>query len=263
MKKNILAAVALVAAVPAAIPATEENVQIRVDDTALRGAVPLTQLLDGEVRLSDGGNIGELGDVLLGRDSIKEFLVEFDEVGSEYNRGVASFPDDVADYDARAVPDSDSETLDLDYVAVPPAHLGYDPDENVVIVNLGHESFSSLPQRDRGVSMPASGVYGRDLIGMDVHLVDENGFGSIEDVMLQTSSGSVIAYVVENRKGLATTLYALPAQAAEIEVMRSENDFHDGYVAESVRFSYSREEVEALEEFDLDAYRDDSGWDIF
>lgn len=89
-----------------------------------------------------------------------------------------------------------------------------------------------------------------DIMGMDVHLSDEESFGSVDDVMLSEDNSEIVAIVVNNWEGLSRERRALPLEGAQFNV---EDD--------AVSFEYSSAEVQQLPEFNLDRYTDD-GWDL-
>lgn len=89
-----------------------------------------------------------------------------------------------------------------------------------------------------------------EVIGMEVHLQDEESFGSVEDVMLSKDNSEVVAIVVDNWDGLSKERRALPMKNAQIDAQNDE-----------LELQASLNDVKALPEFNLDRYTED-GWDL-
>lgn len=84
-----------------------------------------------------------------------------------------------------------------------------------------------------------SNIRASELLGMDVHLSDEESYGEIEDVLI-SKDGKASAYIIDAGNFFQTEQYALPADAS---VDQQE---------QTVRYELTSEELESIEEFDLD-----------
>lgn len=230
--------------------------EITVDKNALENSVAMTSILDGQVRLADGRELGKIKDALLEDEQhVEQFLLDID-VSDEYNRGVASFPDDVADYGEAPLYEGKStdRSLELEYVALPPEHMRYNPSTHAVEFDLDSKNIPELPRSD-GPVINSPQPYASQLIGLEVRLADEESFGSVEDIMLAEDGGGVLAYVVDSWDLLIKRRHALPADAARFIRAEKDNAIRENYGIEAIQFPYSSRQLEELQQFDLDAHK--------
>lgn len=230
---------------------------IRFDDAELEQSVAMTSILESSVSLADGREIGEIADVLLAdAQHIEHFLLDVD-VSEEYNRGTTTFRDDIADYEEAPLYEGESteDSLQLEYVLLPAGQLQYEETKQNVAFNLGAEGLSGLPRGDGPVTNSPE-PYASQVIGMEVHLADTESFGSVEDVMLAPNGEKIVAYIVDSWDGLEKQRHALPAARAKFMRAEKENAIREQFGKVAVRFPYSAEQVNGLESFDLDAYRE-------
>lgn len=232
-------------------------------ETGLENAVAITDILDAKVLTTDGRELGKVGDVVFGGDGkVREYLVDVHDLQEEYNRGVTSFGDDVADYGESPVYEGDSREseLELEFVAAAPDQL--ELDGTTLKVNTRRSPIAAMPQKDGDVSRPGSGIYARDVIGMTVDLADAESFGSVEEVLLDAEGKQVLAYVVDNWDGLTKYRRALRADAADFRP-EEQKPLHETQEVQSIVFDITEEEISAMPEFDLDTVREKKwNWDF-
>lgn len=229
-------------------------------EDGFKNAVAVTDILDAEVRTTDGRELGKVGDVIFGSDGeVREYLVDVDDLEEEYNRGTVSFEDGVADYSEPPLYDGDSreEELELEFVAATADQV--ELDGSTLTVNTRRFPIAAMPQKDEGVSRPGSGIYARHVIGMSVDLSDTRSFGSVEEVLLDAKGERVIAYVVDNWDGLTKYRRALPADKASF-TPQEQKPFHETQEVESVVFAITKKEISEMPEFELDNVREKK-WD--
>lgn len=255
MKTGILI---IAAAMPFIADAAGAEKGVVADDAALRDAVTLTTILEANVESADGREIADLANVLIATDGrIKAYLLDASDTDAANTGDAVTFADDVADFDEAPVGETASreDELQLDHLVVDARNAHYDDVEQVLEVDLGGRSLGDLPQQDRGVSGQNEGVYGDDLIGMEVNLADAESFGEIEDVLVDADGARVVAYVVDSIDGLDRKRHALRADAAQFNTTAStiRQEYGETEI-DVVNFPYTREQLDAAPQFDLDAH---------
>lgn len=259
----VLLAAALAVTPLAAVFAAPEPAD--VDRDALRRAVPASAMLESDVLTQDDREFGELEDILMTRNGELElFLVDIEDSDLDDDEERDPVPPEPAqeigelgtEVDVDGDVTANGDELDHvvvnrgavewgeDLVPISPRDMRYDTAGDDLIVRDG-ASPRRTPESRREDMLSLD-----ELIGMEVNLADEESFGSVEDVMLDSRQSKAVALVVDNWDGLDKQRRALPVDAAIIR-----------YDEEEVVYPYTVEQIESVPEFDLDEYSDD-GWEL-
>ena len=258
MKRIAVLAAALL---PVAAAAQQDSA---VDAKALRHAVPASALLEENVLSESDRKIGEVEDVLMTRDGkLQLFLLDVedaDPVENNEEREALEPGADAGEFGAEVdtAPDLTAKGGELDRVSVDrgdvewgedlmpvsPRDVRYDLARDELIVRSG-ASRKAVPEDARDELLHVG-----EIIGMEVTLADEDSFGSVEDVMLDSEQSRVVALVVDNWQGLDKQRRALPLENAVIR-----------YDDEEIIYPYTEDEVLAIREFDLASHTED-GWSM-
>lgn len=132
---------------------------------------------------------------------------------------------------------------------ISPESVSYDNQLKIARVDEQKAMSAQRVSEDRA-SQGRDSLRVSEVIGMEVHLSDEDSFGSVEDVMLSRDNSEIVAIVVDNWDGFSKERRALPVNNAQLD---AEND--------ELTFQASLNDVKSLPEFNLDRYTE-SGWDL-
>lgn len=224
-------------------------------------AVAVGAILDDKVLTEDERDIGELEDVLLTMDgALEEYLIDFDEPDDNYNRGATTFRDDVANYDEAPLYEDESVEgeLQMDLVAARPDQVDLQQRESdAVIVNPGPDGVSALAPRDERRFAEREYVRASVIVGTDVNLVDEESFGSVEDILLSPAGDEIVAYVIDSWDGLDKRRHAVSPTHVSFVPADRDAAIREDFGITGVKVDLAREQIEALPEVDLDRYSED------
>lgn len=99
---------------------------------------------------------------------------------------------------------------------------------------------TGMADANSGMSSGSGETYrASDVIGMEVNLADEESFGEVEEVLINSDTGNASAIVVDAWEGFDKQRYALPVN---LESVNEEE--------ETLTVQYSEEEVDQLEEYE-------------
>jgi len=249
---------ALVPLVATAGGAGDKNKQAGVDKEKLRDAVPVTAVLGEEVRGNDGSELGEVDEIVISHDGkIQHVLIERDDAGlagggeqGAQDERVAGREDDRAWEDTTGAGGMDDDTMQ-----VQPQDIRFNAKEGGVTVSLEGDTgqmqggAASATGTTSGTGTGDTGqLRASEIVGMEVHLSDEESFGSVEDVMIGGDGKEVVAIVVDNWNGVNKERRAFPFEGAQ---------FNDE--EEDITYNLSSQDVEQMSEFNLDRYENE-GW---
>lgn len=129
------------------------------------------------------------------------------------------------------------------FAALQWGNVSYNGEEQVLRVSS--DAFSGLQavQYDQSSArVPQSDIRASELIGLEIHLADEESFGEVEDVMIDAANGRASALIVDTMEFFDKERYALPI---ELAALNREN--------ESLTLQLTQQQVEAMGEFEMDA----------
>ena len=246
MKQSPLLFAALVPFAATANPGDAQSLQ--VDRQKLEGAVPVTVVLDEEVRAKDGRDLGDVEDILLTREGQVEYImIERDEINTvdvDMDDDDDVIEDDTVTYrDTADLNSEDGEWTDDTFTLIEPRNVQLNAGDNAIRIDLNDEPLSSKPQRGEEDVESRDRMRASEVVGMEVNLADEDSFGRVEDVMLSKDGTEIVALVVDNWDGLDKQRRALPVEGAEFN-----------YDDEEVTYRFDYDEVAQLPEFNLDQF---------
>lgn len=238
---------------------TEPARAIPLEESVLQNTVHASDMLDKRVRTSDGRQIGRLLDVVVMQNGkVKEYLIEPSvPEDTSMQSDAVEFRDDVADYGEPPLyePASQDEELLAPYLTLPPHNVTYDSEQRIVQINLEDRALGDLPRKDRDISRPETGVYVRDLIGLEVELTDAKPFGEVKEVLLSKDGRKVAAYVVESFDEPHDSPHlALPAYDAQFIRADRDRPVRQEFGVESIAFPFAREYLEAMPRYNTSAH---------
>lgn len=224
----------------------------------LQNIVHASNMLDQRVRTSNGREIGQLVDVVVMQNGkVKEYLIEPDvSDGTSIQNDAVEFRDDIADYGEPPLYEqaSEDDQLNEPYLPLPPHNVTYNRQQEIVEVNLEDRALGDLPRKDRDISRPETGVYVRDLIGMEVDLTDAKPFGEVKEVLLTRDGRKVAAYVVESfDEPYDSPHVALPAYDAKFMGAEAENPIRENFGVDAIAFPFARKSLVAMPRYDTPA----------
>lgn len=112
------------------------------------------------------------------------------------------------------------------------------------VLRVSRDAFSEMQTvqyNQSGGEARQGGVRASTLIGLEISLSDEESFGEVEDVMIDSSNGKASALVVDTMEFFNKERYALPIQ---LEGLNREN--------ESLTLQLTQQQVKAMGEFEMD-----------
>lgn len=255
---------AVVTAALTPLAAFAMSAEIAVDRETLQRAMPASAMLESDVETQNDRDIGQLEDILMTRDGkLRVVLVDVEDSDlgdDDEERGPAEPARDVGDTGTLVEMDGDMTAkggeLDRaivnrgevewgeDLVPLSPRDVRYDANADDIIVRDG-ASRLRVPESRRADLLSLD-----EIIGMEVNLADEDSFGGVEDVMLDSKQSKAVALVVDNWDGFDKQRRALPIDDA---IIRTDE--------EEIVYPYTVDDLKSVAEFDLDGYSDD-GWDM-
>lgn len=120
--------------------------------------------------------------------------------------------------------------------------ISYNADEQVLRVSSDALSEMQTVQYDQSSAQAPQGeVRASKLIGLEVNLSDEESFGEVEDVMIDSRNGKASALIVDTMEFFDKERYALPV---ELQGLNREN--------RSLMLQLTHQQVEAMGEFEMD-----------
>lgn len=237
----------------------------------VQGDWRISEMIGSDVESNDGKEVGELKDVVIGADGkIVSVLVEAsDEFLQEQGGGQRMGADGTAMDDGMGstVADTGAETstvattteedsrdssrenggmMRLDggsqLVALEWNNPSFMQEEGVLRIDtsLGMGQQLVTYESEEEAVQQGSEHRASELLGMDVNLADQEGYGQIEDILV-SQDGSASAFVIEAGGFFSSETYAIPA---EFENVSAEQ--------EAVSLQMTAQEVEASGEFDPD-----------
>lgn len=250
-----------------------------LDHDALRDDLKVTDILGAEVRAADDRELGAVEDIILGDGGrIVSVLVqsegglatlggEIEQAAGEAERAVEEGMADVetagGDEPARAdevdrIAAEGSETgsgmeqgLDPDradtaepgdaFVSVGWDAVVFDADNETIRLD-GSASQQAVAYDQTGELEMRGEVRASKLVGMEVHLADEDSFGEVEDVLIDPREGRASALVIDSMEFFDKERYAVPLNLDAIDVE-----------AEELTLQYTAQQLEEMGEFEMDA----------
>jgi len=239
-----------------------------VDQQALNDDYQVTRILGAEIQSSDGQGVGTVEDVIFDSDgNISSVLVQREgtlagaagdagqnaEQGWEDTAGEEGQDADMAETQADSGAREEGAGMD---VSVDPDRAGsteigdefsrlqwsdvsYDAEEEIFRLN----DLSSLETvgYDQSSAQTLGGeVRASKLVGLEVHLSDEESFGEVEDVMLDPRTGKASAIVVDSMEFFDKERYALPVSLDGINTEE-----------ESLTLQLTEQQVKDMGEFEM------------
>ncbi|HEX7048471.1 MAG TPA: PRC-barrel domain-containing protein [Gammaproteobacteria bacterium] len=127
------------------------------------------------------------------------------------------------------------------FVKVDWSSLSVDQQAEVAHLAGGGASMQTI-QYDQTEALPNAGeVRASNLVGMEVNLSNEESFGEVEDVLIDTKSGKASAIVVDSMQFFDKERFALPV---ELDTVNAEE--------EELTVQYTKEQIEGMEEFQME-----------
>lgn len=221
-----------------------------VDKQKLQDSVSVSKITEMNVTGQDGRIIGEIEDVVLDTDGRvaglvvdREIEIESDlQYGDQRESGEdiaqADVTDDTTTVDAHegAGDEADGAHATLDW-----SQVSYDRNADAVLLTGTDTTMSTIGHHPESASAPSGRLHASELIGMDVNLADGDGYGEVEDVLVDPQSGHAVALVVDAGGVFDSRTIAVPVELDNVDPDEEE-----------VTLQRTREEMDTVEEVDLE-----------
>lgn len=221
-----------------------------VDKQKLQDSISISKITEMNVTAQDGRIIGEIEDIVLDTDGRvagvvvdREIEIESDlqygdqrEPGEELAEADATGSTTTVDAHEGAGDEGDASHATLDW-----SQVSYDRSADAVLLTGTATTMSTVGHDPESTSAPSGRLHASELIGMDVNLADGDGYGEVEDVLVDPQSGHAVALVVDAGGIFDSRTIAVPVELDNVDPDEEE-----------VTLQRTREEMETVEEVDLD-----------